>query len=198
MYPEALQKVIDNFKKFPGIGEKSAERMALYLLELEEEKLQNFSCAVGELSKKIKKCIICGHITDKKKCDVCADENRDHNLICVLEDSKSVFALEKTGNYKGTYHVLNGLISPIDKINPEDLNISSLIKRVNKLENCELIIALKSTLEGEMTTMYLKKVLESKQVIVSRLSYGIPVGTDIDYLDSLSFEKAINDRKQIS
>lgn len=198
MYPEVLKNLIEDLKKLPSVGEKSAERMALSLLEFNSEDLDSMADTLSNLKSKIKKCKICGHITDKTICSICSNKNRSQNIICVLEDSKGVFAFEKAGNYSGTYHVLGGLISPIDKINPDDLNISSLVKRIEALNDCELIIALKSTLEGEMTTMYLQKILSNKKVVVSRLSYGIPIGTDIDYLDSLSLEKAINDRKKIS
>ena len=128
---------------------------------------------------------------------MCSNLNRNKKIICVLEDYKSVFAFEKVGNYKGTYHVLNGLISPIDKIDPSDLNIASLLKRIDENPDCEVIIALNSTIEGEMTTLYIKKILEDKKVTVSRLSYGISMGAEIDYLDPISLDKALADRKNI-
>jgi recombination protein RecR len=123
---------------------------------------------------------------------------RNHNIICVLEDYKSVFAFEKAGNYDGVYHVLNGLISPIDDVNPEDINISSLIKRVDSLDKPEVVIALKSTIEGETTTLYIQKILEGKNVEISRLSYGIPMGAEIDFLDEITLDRALSDRKKIS
>ena len=150
------------------------------------------------MNEQYRTCPECGHITDKELCDICSDENRNHNVICILEDYKSVFAFEKAGNFNGVYHVLNGLISPIDDVNPEDINIASLISRVESLENPELIIALKSTIEGETTTLYLKKIFENKNVDISRLSYGIPMGTEIDYLDEITLDRALSDRKKIS
>lgn len=195
-YPKSLEEVIEDFKKLPGVGEKSAERYALSLLDLKEEDLENFSKSLKKLKKKLKNCNICGHLTEDEVCDVCSSANRDKNTICVLEDYKSVFAFEKVGNYKGSYHVLNGLISPIDKIDPADLNIASLIKRVENNPGCEVIIALNSTIEGEMTTLYLKKILEDKKATVSRLSYGISMGAEIDYLDPISLDKALGDRKK--
>ncbi|MGN1337607.1 MAG: recombination mediator RecR [Candidatus Coprovivens sp.] len=197
-YPSSLSDLINCFKKLPGIGEKSAERMALALLDLTEEQVEMFSTSMLTSKNNLHACPECGHITDKDLCDICSNENRNHNVICILEDYKSVFAFEKAGNFNGVYHVLNGLISPIDDINPEDINISSLISRVEKLENPELIIALKSTIEGETTTLYLKKIFENKKVDISRLSYGIPMGTEIDYLDELTLDRALNDRKKIS
>ena len=198
MYPQTLSDLINYFKKLPGIGEKSAERMALALLELNQQDVENFAESMVESKKKLHTCSICGHITDKDVCDICSSERRNKNVICILEDFKSVFAFEKAGNYNGTYHVLNGLISPVDDINPEDININSLIERVEKLENPELIIALKSTIEGETTTLYIKKLFEGKNVEISRLSYGIPMGTEIDYLDEITLDRALNDRKKIS
>lgn len=197
-YPTALSDLINYFRKLPGIGEKSAERMALSLLELTGEDVENFAASMVDSKNNLHPCEVCGHITDKDVCDICSNEHRNKSVICILEDYKSVFAFEKAGNYNGTYHVLNGLISPIDDINPEDINISSLIERVDKLENPELIIALKSTIEGETTTLYLKKIFENKNVEISRLSYGIPMGAEIDYLDEITLDRALSDRKKIS
>ena len=197
-YPSALSDLINYFRKLPGIGEKSAERMALSLLELSGEDVENFASSMIDCKNNLHPCEVCGHITDKDVCDICSNERRNKSVICILEDYKSVFAFEKAGNYNGTYHVLNGLISPIDDINPEDINISSLIDRVDKLDNPELIIALKSTIEGETTTLYLKKIFENKNVEISRLSYGIPMGTEIDYLDEITLDRALSDRKKIS
>ena len=197
-YPTALSDLINYFRKLPGIGEKSAERMALSLLELTGEDVENFAASMVDSKNNLHPCDVCGHITDKDVCDICSNERRNKSVICILEDYKSVFAFEKAGNYNGTYHVLNGLISPIDDINPEDINISSLIDRVEKLENPELIIALKSTIEGETTTLYLKKIFENKNVEISRLSYGIPMGAEIDYLDEITLDRALSDRKKIS
>ena len=198
VYPRSLANLINYFKKLPGIGEKSAERLALSVLSMPLEDVNNFASSMVESKNKLRRCSICGHITDKEVCDICSDDSRNGNVICVLEDYKSVFAFEKAGNYDGVYHVLNGLISPIDDINPEDINIASLVKRVDSLKNPEVIIALKSTIEGETTTLYLQKVLEKKKVSISRLSYGIPMGAEIDFLDEITLDRALNDRKKIS
>lgn len=198
IYPDELQELINFYKKLPGIGDKSAERMALATLDLSNKDIDKASSALKDAKEKLGNCRICGHITDKDICNICSDENRDHNLICVIEDYKSVFSFEKVGNYKGVYHVLNGLISPMDGIGPEDINISSLVKRVNELKNPELILALKSSIEGETTTLYIKKIFEKKNVTISRLSYGIPIGAEIDYLDIITLDKALEDRKRIS
>lgn len=197
-YPSTLSDLISNFRKLPGIGEKSAERMALSLIELPLEDVSNFAKAMVSSKEKLHPCPVCGSITENDLCDVCSDDKRNKSVICVLEDYKSVIAFERAGNYNGVYHVLNGLISPIDDVNPEDINLASLIDRVSKLENPEFIIALKSTIEGETTTLYIKKIFEGKGVEISRLSYGIPMGAEIDYLDEITLDRALNDRKKIS
>ena len=197
-YPKDLEKLISYFQKLPGIGEKSAERLAIATLEFSDEEAKEFSDSIISAKKNLTRCQICGHLTDKEICDICSDEGRNKNIICVIEDYKSIFSFEKTGTFKGTYHVLNGLISPMDDIGPEDINLTSLINRVEKLEHPELILALKPTVEGEATTLYIKKILEKKDVTISRLSYGIPIGAEIDYIDNVTLEKALEDRKKIS
>ena len=201
IYPNSLEKLIVNLKKLPGVGEKSAERMALSIIEMDNEDVENLSAALKKCKENLRKCITCGSLSDKDECEVCLaakNNSRNRNLICVLEDSKSVFAFEKAGKYDGTYHVLGGLISLSDGIGPDDINISHLLKRIEQLDNPEVIIALKSTIEGETTTLYIKKMLENKGVKISRLSYGIPMGVEIDYLDELTLLNALKDRKDIS
>ena len=198
MYPDILTKTIESFKKFNGISEKTAERLSLSILEMSMEDVEDFSKYVVDLKNNIKRCKICGHITDNNVCSICQSEYRNDNLICVVEDYRSVFMFEKTGNYEGKYHVLNGVISPIDGITPDELNIDSLVKRLTNIKgDKEVIIALKPSIEGEATTMYLKKILEGKDVKITRLSYGIPMGVEIDYLDSITLDRALQDRKDI-
>lgn len=199
IYPKLLEELIHYFKKLPGIGEKSAERMALSLLDLNIDDLDKFAEVIINSKKILHPCKICGNLTDEEICNVCSNDYRNKNIICVVEEYKSVFTFEKMGKFSGVYHVLNGLISPIDGISPNDINIETLIKRCkeNPTET-EIIIALKPTIEGETTTQYIKKLLEKSDVQVSRLSYGLPVGTELDYLDSLTLERAFEDRKNIS
>ena len=198
MYPDILIKTIEYFKKFNGIGEKTAERLSLSVLDMSLEDVENFTQSVKELKQKIGRCKVCGHITDFETCSICNSNYRNDNLICVVEDYRSVFMFEKSGNYEGKYHVLNGVISPIDGITPDELNIDSLVDRISKLEgDIEIIIALKPSIEGEATTLYLKKILEKNNVKISRLSYGIPMGVEIDYLDSITLDRALKDRKDI-
>ncbi|MBQ3021578.1 MAG: recombination protein RecR [Bacilli bacterium] len=199
MYPDIIVKTIESFKKFNGIGEKTAERLALSVLEMSKEDVELFSEYIVELKKNINRCNICGHITDNDVCNICINKFRKDNIICVVEDYKSVIMFEKTGNYEGKYHVLNGVISPIDGITPDELNINSLIERIakNSGNDTEIIIALKPSIEGEATTLYLKKILEEYNVKITRLSYGIPMGVEIDYLDSITLDRALKDRKDI-
>lgn len=199
MYPDVLNDAIYSFKKLPGIGEKSAERYALSIVELSDEDIDNFVNNIKRCKEKLQKCSICGHLTDKEICSVCSDAGRQENLICVVEDYKSVFMFEKSRSFNGKYHVLNGLISPMDGVYPEDINISPLLDRLKGNEkDAEIILALKPSIEGETTTLYIKKIFENREIKVSRLSYGIPMGVDIDYLDSITLDRALLDRKEIS
>lgn len=196
-YPESFSLLLESFKKLPGIGEKSAERFLYSILEMQKEDVQDFSKNLVNCKNKIKRCEICNHLTEEKQCNICNDKNRNNKVLCVVEDSKNVFMFEKVGNYKGKYHILNGLISPIDGINPDDIDIAGLLKRIDK-DVSEVIIALNPNINGETTSLYIQKLLEKKDVKISRLSYGIPLGTDIEYLDPLVIEKALEDRKEIS
>ena len=196
--PKSFQNLVNNLTILPGVGEKTAERYVYSLYEKEEDEIEALAASLLDFKKNIKICNICGCLSDEEICEVCADASRDKSTICIVEDSKNVFFREKTGKYKGNYQVLNGLISPIDGKNPEDLNISDLVnKRINK-EIKEIIIALNPSIEGEITSQYLQKILEKFDVKVSRLSYGLPMGTDIEYLDPIMISKAWDDRKVIS
>ncbi len=196
--PKSFSNLVSNLSILPGVGEKTAERYVYSLYEKEYEEIENLANSLIEFKKNIKNCNICGCLSDFDECEICTDKGRDNSTICVVEDSKSVFFIEKTGKFNGYYHVLNGLISPIEGINPEDLNISKLLnERIDKSVK-EIILALNPSIEGEVTSMYLQKLLEKKDVKVSRLSYGIPIGSDIEYLDPIMISKALDDRKVIS
>jgi len=199
-YPKILEELINYLRKLPGVGEKTAERLSLSLIELRKEDLENLSLLINKLPNNLHKCKICGHLSDDETCLICSSEAREKNTICVVEDYKSVFMFERVGSYKGVYHILDGLISPIDGITPDDINISSLIERIkkNRSNELEIILALKPSIEGETTTLYINKILERYNVKVSRLSYGIPMGVEIDYLDSLTLERALKDRKEVA
>ena len=155
IYPESLKLLIEYFKKLPGVGEKTAERYALSIINLNEEDLNDFSESLKNAKSNLKECSTCGHLTEVDPCVICSDTTRNQNLICVVEDYKSVFMFEKTGKYNGVYHVLGGLISPIDGVNPDDLNIKKLLNRCKNIKDGELIVALKPTIEGDTTTLYI-------------------------------------------
>lgn len=200
IYPKVLEELIESFKTLPGIGDKSAERMALTILKQSQDEIDHFALSMQNAKKKLHNCKTCGFITDEEECIICSNPVRNKNKICVVEDYKSVFMFEKMGKYDGVYQVLDGLISPIDGIGPDDINIDSLIKKCkeNKSKDLEVVIALKPSIEGETTIQYINILLKKYKVKVSRLSYGIPVGTEIDYLDSLTLERAFEDRRNIS
>jgi len=198
IYPKILEELIEYLKKLPGVGEKSAERLALSIIDSSDEEIKLFSKTMLEAKKNLHPCEICGNLTTSDKCLICENEYRNNNLICVVEDYKSIFAFEKMGKYNGVYHVLNGLISPINGITPYDINLDTLIDRCNKSDDLELIIALKPSIEGETTTQYINRILPKSKVKISRLSYGIPIGAELEYLDSLTLERALEERKDIA
>lgn len=196
--PRSFQNLVNNLTILPGVGEKTAERYVYSLYEKDDDDVETLAKSLVDFKKNIKTCDICGCLSDENLCDVCSDKTRDKSTICIVEDSKNVFFIEKTGKYKGYYHVLNGLISPIDGKNPEDLNLSELVNNRITGEVKEIIIALNPSIEGEITSQYIQKILEKYNVKVSRLSYGLPMGTDIEYLDPVMISKAWDDRKVIS
>jgi recombination protein RecR len=197
-YPRSLNNLIDNFKNLPGIGEKTAERMALAMLDFDKAKLDSFATSIIDVKNKIKRCSICNNLSEKEVCDICNDNGRDKNAICVVEDAKNVVLLEKNGIFNGKYHVLDGLISPLNGIDPSDINIESLLKRVDDENIKELIIAVKPSIEGEATALYISKKLEGKNVTVSKIAHGVPMGADMEYIDAMTLETAFFERKKIS
>ena len=196
--PRIFTDLVNNLTLFPGVGEKTADRYVYSLCDKEPEEVENLANALIDFKKNIKYCEICGCLTDTDECDICSNTNRDRSTICIVEDSKNVFFIEKTKKYNGLYHVLNGVISPIEGKNPEDLNLYSLLNNRITMDIKEIIIALNPSIEGEVTSLYIQKVLEKYDVKVSRLSYGIPMGSDIEYLDPIMISKAWDDRKVIS
>ena len=197
MYPNSIRNLIESLKNLPGIGEKSAERLAFSILNFDTDKIDNFANALNDI-KNIKRCPICNNITDMDRCYICADENRSDDTIFVVEKPKDIVLFEKMGNYNGKYHVLDGLISPLDGINPEDINIETLVNRVNEKNVKEVIVVLKPSIEGETTMQYIKKILSSFDVRVSKIPIGIPMGTDIEYIDSMTLEMAFENRKDVA
>lgn len=197
MYPESIKNLIESFKYLPGIGEKTAERLAFSILDLEEEQIELFSDSLLSVKKNIHPCPICNTLTDQEKCFVCSDINRDTDTLCVVDDVKSVFLFEKLGMFHGMYHVLDGLISPLDGVNPEDIGLDKLIDRIKNEKFKEVIFAFRPSIEGETTSLYIKRILEGMGVVVTRIANGVPMGADMEYVDSLTLERALNDRKEI-
>ena len=197
MYPDSIKNLVESFKYLPGIGEKTAERLAFSILELEDEQISMFSDSLKEVKEKVHKCNECNTLTDEELCFVCNDPTRDNKVLCVVEDTKSVFLFEKLGMFHGKYHVLEGLISPLDGINPEDIGLSKLLDRIKKEKFEEIIFAFKPSIEGETTSLYIKKILEDMNIRITRLASGVPMGADMEYIDSLTLERAIKDRKDI-
>lgn len=197
MYPNSIKNVIECFKDLPGIGEKTAERMAFSLINFDKDKLTFFSDAICGIRDKLTNCKICGNICETDICSICQDKDRNSNIIFVVEKAKDISLFEKINIYNGKYHVLGGLISPLEGIGPEDINIENLISRIDSDKVDEIILALKPSIEGETTMQYIKKILESRNVKVTRIATGIPIGTDIEYIDPMTLEFALEGRKDI-
>lgn len=197
-YPTTIKNLIDCYKKLPGIGAKTAERLALASMEMDQDAIDLFSKSLVDIKTKIKHCIICNNLSETEKCLICTDNMRNKSIVCVVEDPKNIIAIEKIGTYNGTYHVLNGLISPLDGINPEDVNISTLLDRIDKENIKEVILALKPNIEGETTALYINRKLKDKNVVVTKIAHGIPLGADMEYIDTLTLSMALDDRKKIS
>lgn len=195
--PLPLTKLIEQFASLPGIGIKTAQRLAFYMLTLSKEQTEAFVSAVLEAHEKIKRCEICKNFTDQPICSICSSDERDHSVICVVEGPKDVVAFERTREYRGTYHVLNGLISPMDGIGPDQLTIKELITRLGDGVVKEVIMATNPTVEGEATAMYLSKLIKPLGVRVTRLAYGIPVGGELEYADEVTLFKALENRNEI-
>ena len=189
-----LQKLIEQFARLPGVGRKMAQRFAFYVLDLPEDKAKEFSTAILEAKSKIKKCSVCGNFTEGELCPICSAKGRDHSLICVVEDPRDVLAFERTREYNGVYHVLHGLISPIDGITPDKLRIRELLARLQDGKVREVIMATNPTVEGDATAMYLAQLLEPLGVKVTRLAFGLPVGGSLEYADEVTLFKALENR----
>lgn len=197
MYPDSIKNLIESFKFLPGIGEKTAERLAFSILDLEDEQTDFFSKSIIDTKNKIHKCSNCNNLTEDDLCYICSDKLRNQEVLCVVEDSKYVFLFEKLGMFHGKYHVLDGLISPLDGVNPEDIGLSKLLDRIHKEKFHEIIFAFKPSIEGETTSLYIKKILDGLDIRITRLASGVPIGADMEYVDSLTLERALSDRKVI-
>ena len=194
LYPKTFNDLIECYKKLPRIGEKNAERLAFATLELDDEIIEVFSNSIKNIKSKTKNCLICNNLSEEDQCTICSDESRNKKIICVVENTKNLVIFEKTGAFNGVYHVLGGLISPLDGINPEDINLEKLFKRVEEEPIEEIILALKPSVEGETTALYIQKKLQNKNVKVTKIAYGVPLGTDMEYIDAMTLEIALSNR----
>jgi recombination protein RecR len=192
-----LQKLIEEFCRLPGVGRKTAVRYAFAVLGMSEENVEAFACAVINAKKNVRACEVCGNLSDKPLCAICSDEKRDRKVVCVVEDAKTVMALEKVKEYNGTYHVLGGAISPMNGVTPADLRIKELLTRIAEGEIEEIILATNPNIEGETTAMYLSKLISPLGVRVTRLAYGVPVGADLEYADEVTLLRALDGRRDL-
>lgn len=193
-YTKPLAKLIEYFQKLPSVGPKSAQRMALYLLKMPIYDVEKFAAAMVEAKTTIKYCEICFNMTSSNPCEICANTNREQHTICVVSETKDLIAIERTNEYKGVYHVLGGLISPMDGIGPEEIRIRELLNRTHQNEIKEIILAINPTVEGEATSMYLGKLLKPFGVKVSRIAFGLPLGSELEYADELTLARAMEGR----
>ena len=193
--PNSAKKLIQEFSNLPGIGRKTAQRLTFYILQIDNEKVSSLSQALLDIKEKIHNCIVCNGITEQEICSICTDPNRDSNIICVVENSHDIIVFEKTNGFNGRYHVLGGTLSPLDGVGPEDLNIQNLFERVD--DGMEVILATNSNVEGETTALYLTKILSKKEIRLSRLARGIPIGSDLGYIDSATLVRAMEGRTSV-
>jgi recombination protein RecR len=196
-YPEPISKLIESFMKLPGIGPKTAVRLAFFVLNMKEEDVLEFGKSLVNAKRNLTHCSVCGHITDKDPCQICSDQSRDQAVICVVQDPKDVIAMEKMREYNGYYHVLHGAISPMDGIGPEDINISTLLKRLQDDIVQEVILATNPNIEGEATAMYISRLLRPTGIRITRIAHGLPVGGDLEYADEVTLSKALEGRREL-
>ena len=197
IYPKHIAALIEQFQKFPSVGPKSAQRMAFFLLRMSKFEVENFAKTIIEAKENTKTCEICFNLSSTSPCEICSSNSRDKSTICVISESKDLIAIEKTNEYKGMYHVLQGLISPMDGIGADDIRIKELLNRLTNEEVKEVILALSPSVEGEATSLYLTKLIKPFGIKVSRIAFGLPVGGDLEYADEITIAKAIEGRHEI-
>ena len=197
-YPEAISRLIESFTKLPGIGPKTAVRLAFHVLDMEEDDVLMFGKALVSAKRDIAYCSVCGNITDQDPCYVCTDKHRNRTIVCVVQDSRDVIAMEKMRDYQGLYHVLHGAISPMEGIGPEDINVSNLLTRLQADEAItEIILATNPNIEGEATAMYLSRLLKPTGIRITRIAHGLPVGGDLEYADEVTLSRAMEGRREL-
>ncbi len=196
LYPNSVAKLIEEFEKLPGIGHKSAQRVAFYLLERSKDEVNQFAETMIKAKEELRYCTVCCNMSDKDVCDICGNSSREKDIICVVEDTRDVTAMERAREFRGVYHVLHGAISPMAGIGPEDIKLKELITRIDDTVS-EVIVATNPTVEGEATAMYISKLLKPLGVKVTRIAHGIPVGGDLEYADEITLAKALQGRREI-
>ena len=196
-FPAALERLTEQFGKLPGIGSKTAQRLAFFVLSMPDAEGQAFADAILEAKHSVKTCPVCQNLTDQALCPICADQRRDHGLICVVAEPKDVVAMERAREYHGVYHVLHGVISPLNHMGPDDIRIRELLERVGQGDVREVIMATNPDTEGEATAMYLSRLLRPMELRVTRLAYGIPVGSQLEYADEVTLLRALEGRREI-
>lgn len=196
-YAKPLNKLINELSKLPGIGGKTAQRLAFHILSMDDKEAMDLADAIIDAKKSMTYCSVCGNLTDNDPCAICSDESRDKSVICIVESPKDVVAMEKIREYRGYYHVLHGAISPMDGIGPDDINLKSLIMRLQDEAVKEIIIATNPNIEGEATAMYIARLIKPSGIKVSRIAHGIPVGGDLEYADEVTLLKAVEGRREL-
>ena len=196
-FPAALERLTEQFARLPGIGSKSAQRLAFHVLSLPDEQAEEFAAAITDAKKTVKTCPVCQNLTDQELCPICADSERNHSVICVVAEPKDVIAMERAREYHGVYHVLHGVISPLNHVGPDDIRIRELLSRVGQGDVQEIIMATNPDTEGEATAMYLSRLLRPVGVKVTRLAYGIPVGSQLEYSDEVTLLRALEGRQEM-
>jgi len=197
LYSPPVARLIEEFEKLPGIGHKTAQRLAFYVLNLPVEKTEALANAIRDARVKTRYCSVCCNITEADPCSICSDVKRDHSTICVVEDPRDVIAIERVREFKGVYHVLHGVISPMDGIGPEDIKIKELLQRIRETDVREVILATNPNVEGEATAMYISKLLKPAGIRTTRIAHGIPVGGDLEYADEVTLAKAMEGRRDL-
>ncbi len=197
IYPKSIATLIEHFQKFPSVGPKSAQRMAFYLLRMPMSEVEKFARSIVEAKQNTRTCEICFNLSSASPCEICQSPKRDRSTICVVAETKDLIAIEKTNEYKGLYHVLQGLISPMDGIGADDIRIKELLNRLTNEEIKEIILALSPSVEGEATSLYLTKLIKPFGVKISRIAFGLPVGADLEYADEITIAKALEGRREL-
>ncbi|RUS44216.1 recombination mediator RecR [Cohnella sp. AR92] len=197
-YPEPIAKLIDSFSRLPGIGPKTAARLAFHVLRMKEEDTIDFAKALVNVKRKLTYCSVCCNITDTDPCRICSDKTRDHSVICVVQEPKDLVAMERTREFTGQYHVLHGAISPMDGVGPEEIRIAELLQRLSDERVQELILATNPNIEGEATAMYLSRLVKPFGIKVTRIAHGLPVGGDLEYADEVTLSKALEGRRELN